>query len=158
MTGEVVVADDAERFATMLGGLIRANVQADPDRASAVASAEGVVAVELSDVAETVWLRFGQGRLEVGSTAPADRPAIRIVGTADAIMGLSTTPLRFGLPDLLSGGGRSVAGRWLTSAVRGLGAPTDRLGLEDGSDLQVHGLPMGAPLLRTVLTLLSVVR
>ena len=54
-------------------------------------------------------------------------------------MGLSTVPLRFGLPDLLSSSGRRVTGRWASGG------------------LEIHGLPQGTPLLRMVLGLLSVV-
>ncbi len=133
----VHVAADSGAFARMLGGLLQANLTADPAKSRAIARTSGTVAIEVSDTGEVVSLTFGAGVLDVGpqDSAGAD---LRLVGTADTIMGLSTVPLRFGLPDLLSSGGRGVAGRWVTGG------------------LEVHGLPRSALLLRTVVTLLSV--
>ncbi len=133
----VDVAADSGAFARMIGGLLQANLTADPDKGRAIARTSGTVSIEVSDTGEVVGLVFAGGVLSVGSpgTAEAD---LRLVGTADVIMGLSTVPLRFGLPDLLSMGGRNVAGRWVTGG------------------LEVHGLPRSALLLRTVVTLLSV--
>jgi hypothetical protein len=58
-------------------------------------------------------------------------------------MGLSTVPLRFGLPDLLSARGRGVAGRVVTGRFLAGG-------------LVVDGLPRSAALLRNTMALLSV--
>jgi hypothetical protein len=128
----------AEGFTAMLGGLLQANLTADPRKAALVRRTTGAVVVEVTDTAEVVRLVLADGRLAVSDDdgRPAD---LRLVGTADVVMGLSTTPLRFGLPDLLSSGGRLVTGRWVSGG------------------LEVHGLPRAAPLLRTVLSLLSVI-
>ncbi|WP_370325721.1 hypothetical protein [Euzebya sp.] len=143
--GEVVLDPDAGAFATLLGGLLRANLEADPAKGRLVDDARGTVALTVSDRDEEVVLTFAGGTLEIGGTTgvaalPTPDADLRLAGTADAIMGLTTVPLRFGLPDLLSSGGRALTGRWVAGG------------------LEVHGLPRGAPLLRTTLSLLSVIR
>jgi hypothetical protein len=134
----VDVQEDAGGFTAMLGGLLQANLRADPGKADLVRRTTGSVVVEVTDTGEQVRLVLAGGRLAVrrADERPAD---LRLAGTADVLMALTTTPLRFGLPDVLSGAGRVAAGRWV------------------GGGLEVHGLPRAAPLLRAVLSLLSVV-
>jgi hypothetical protein len=134
----VVVAEGSGSFATMLGGLLQANLHADPTKRTAVGHTVGSAVIEVTDTGEVVGLRFDPTAISI-TPGPVPDADLRIVGTADTIMGLSTVPLRFGLPDLLSTGGRVVAGRWVSGG------------------LAVHGLPKAAPLLRTVLSLLSVI-
>lgn len=122
----------------MLGGLLQANLHADPTKPAALVHTFGSAVIEVTDTGEDVGLQF-EGTTICISSGPIPGADLRIVGTADTIMGLSTVPLRFGLPDLLSTGGRVVAGRWVSGG------------------LAVHGLPKAAPLLRTVLSLLSVI-
>ncbi|MGI9017469.1 MAG: hypothetical protein ACR2HR_10275 [Euzebya sp.] len=124
-------------LAAMLGGLLRANLQAEPVKAALVTRTTGTVAITVTDTFEELCLRFDGADLWVQTDC--DQPDLRLKGTADVIMGLSTMPLRFGLPDLLSGGGRVMTGRWVSGG------------------LEIHGLPRGAPLLRTLLSLLSVI-
>ena len=134
----VDVDPHATGFTAMLGGLLQANVRANPRKAAAAARTTGSVLVAVTDAGEEVRLDLDGDRLVVrpGDGRPAD---LRLAGTADVLMGLTTTPLRFGLPDLLSGGGRQVTGRWI------------------GGGLEISGLPRAAPLLRTTLSLLSVI-
>jgi hypothetical protein len=122
----------------MLGGLMRANLLADPAKGDGLCRASGVVGIEVTDTKEDLTLSFRDGEVTVAAGRAHD-PDLRLVGTADTVLGLSTVPLRFGLPDVLSGGGRMLTGRWVSGG------------------LEIHGLPRGASLLRTTLTLLSVV-
>lgn len=133
----IAVADGSGSFASMLGGLLRANLEADPSKAGMVRRTTGTVGIVVSDTGEEVRLHFAEGQLWV-TDGPAGVADLRLVGTADVLMGLSTVPLRFGVPDLLSSTGRSLTGRWATGG------------------LQVHGLPRATSLLRTLLQLLSV--
>jgi hypothetical protein len=133
----IEVADGTGSFASLLGGLLRANLEADPRKERLVHRTSGTVGIRVSDTEEEVRLHFAGGQLWV-TDGPAGMADLRLVGTADVLMGLSTVPLRFGMPDPLSSAGRAMTGRW---AVGGL---------------QLHGLPRAAPLLRTVLQLLSV--
>ncbi len=133
----VEVEDGSGTFAGMLGGLLAANLQADPGKARLVRGTTGAVGLVVTDTDEEVRLHFAGEELWVTS-GPAAAAELRLVGTADVILGLSTVPLRFGLPDLLTSSGRGLTGRWVAGG------------------LQVHGLPRHAPLLRTTLTLLNV--
>lgn len=133
----VEVEDGAGPFAGMLGGLLAANLQADPGKARLVRGSSGAVGLVVTDTEEEVRLHFAGEALWVTS-GPAAAAELRLVGTADTILGLSTVPLRFGLPDLLTSTGRGLTGRWVAGG------------------LEIHGLPRHAPLLRTVLTLLNV--
>ncbi|HUG86354.1 MAG TPA: hypothetical protein VMM13_17440 [Euzebya sp.] len=133
----VEVEEGCGAFAGMLGGLLQANLQADPGKAALVRRTTGSVGMVVSDTGEEVRLLFTGALLRVTS-GPAMATDLRLVGTADVIMGLSTVPLRLGLPDPMSSSGRALTGRWATGG------------------LQIHGLPRSAPLLRTLLSLLSV--
>lgn len=137
------VEEGSGSFAGLIGGLLQANLQADPGKAATVRRTTGSIGINITDTDEEVRLVFtgadqqGYAGLWVTS-GPALATDLRLVGTADTILGLSTVPLRFGLPDPLSSTGRALTGRWATGG------------------LQVHGLPRGAALLRTLLSLLSV--
>ncbi|CAN5497884.1 hypothetical protein BH23ACT9_BH23ACT9_04810 [soil metagenome] len=134
----IEVEEGSGAFAGMLGGLLAANLQADPGKAGMVRRTSGSVGILVTDTDEEVRLHFAGDALWITS-GPAGAADLRLVGTADTIMGLSTVPLRFGLPDLLSSTGRGLTGRWVQGG------------------LQIHGLPRAAPLLRTVLSMLSVI-
>lgn len=133
----IEVEEGSGSFAGLLGGLLQANLQADPGKAATVRKTTGSIGISISDTDEEVRLVFTGGDLWVTS-GPALAADLRLVGTADTLLGLSTVPLRFGLPDPLSATGRALTGRWATGG------------------LQIHGLPRAAPLLRTLLSLLSV--
>ncbi|MEE8599737.1 hypothetical protein [Euzebya tangerina] len=140
MTGTVTVDADPGSFAQMIGGLIDANLRADPAKARVLTRTTGRVALDITDRMEAVELHVdGIGITVSHAGRQTEAAELRIVGTADAIMGLSTVPLRFGLPDLLSSSGRRVTGRWASGG------------------LEIHGLPQGTALLRVVLGVISVV-
>lgn len=134
----IEVEEGGGSFVGLLGGLLQANLQADPGKAATIRRTTGSIGISVTDVDEDVRLVFTGEGLWVTS-GPALATDLRLVGTADTILGLSTVPLRFGLPDPLSSTGRALTGRWATGG------------------LQVHGLPRAAPLLRTLLSLLSVI-
>jgi hypothetical protein len=71
------------------------------------------------------------------TSAPVPGADVRIVADADTLLGLAVVPLRIGLPDPLTRGGRSVAWNVVTGR------------------LKVRGLPFGLKMLRTVNRLLS---
>lgn len=133
----VEVEEGAGPFAGMLGGLLTANLAAEPAKEALVRRTTGAVGLVVTDTDEEVRLHFAGGDLWITS-GPAIAAELRLVGTADTILGLSTVPLRFGLPDLLTSSGRGLTGRWVAGG------------------LEVHGLPRHALLLRTVLSLLNV--
>lgn len=133
----VEVAEGAGPFARMLGGLLGANIQSDPAKGALAGRTTGTIGFVVTDTDEEVLMRLGGGAIHLaeGPVAVSD---LRVVGSAEVIMALSTVPLRFGLPDPLSATGRGVTGRWI------------------GGSIEVHGLPRQAPLLRTLLRLTNV--
>ena len=139
----VEVESGSGAFAGMLGGLLQANLQADPGKEALLRRTSGSVGIVVTDTEEEVRLVFtgAEDQDQAGlwvTSGPALRSDLRLVGTADVIMGLSTVPLRLGLPDPLSSTGRALTGRWASGG------------------LQIHGLPRATPLLRTLLSLISV--
>ena len=114
--------DHASPFATMLGGLIEANVNAKLETQAAFHSMRGRVGIEVVDIDESVTLDFQQGRLVVYNGLKPNR-AITISADAETVMQLSnvkTGPLGIPLPDETA---RSVATKALTRQLRIGGLP-----------------------------------
>ncbi len=134
---EVHLEGEPNGLASMVAGLVEANIARDAARARLLASTRGAAQIDVPDAGVTIGLKFVPGALTVtsGAVPGAD---LRITTDAETLMSLSTVPLRLGLPDALSSEGRGVVFKLLT---RGL---------------KVRGLPFGLPLLRTVNRLLSV--
>lgn len=134
---EVHLEGEPNGLASMVAGLVEANIARDAARARLLASTRGAAQIDVPDAGVTIGLKFIPGALTVtsGAVPGAD---LRITTDAETLMSLSTVPLRLGLPDALSSEGRGVVFKLLT---RGL---------------KVRGLPFGLPLLRTVNRLLSV--
>jgi hypothetical protein len=133
----VVVEPEVEGLGVMLADLVRGNLAADPGRARLLAGARGRVNVRVPDAEVAVGLEFQDGALHV---RPRPLPDARLDITTDAetLMGLSTVPLRLGMPDLARPEGRAVLGKML----RG--------------ELRVRGMLRGLPLLARLQRLLSV--
>jgi len=102
---------DAEpsAFATMLGGLIEANVLASPSKRQDFDALTARVGIWVTDIDEGVTLVFDAGRLTVhNGLGPRRRITIR--ADADTVMSLSNLKIGlFGLPIYYDGVGRGVA-------------------------------------------------
>ena len=102
---------DAEpsAFATMLGGLIEANVLANPSKRQDFDALTARVGIWVTDIDEGVTLAFDAGRLTVhNGLEPRRRITIR--AEADTVMSLSNLKIGlFGLPIYYDGVGRGVA-------------------------------------------------
>ena len=132
-----VAGDEPSGLAEMIAGLIEAGVATDAGRARLLASTRGAAQIDVPDAGVTVGLKFVPGALTVTS-GPVPGADVRLVADADTLLGLSTVPLRFGLPDPLTAPGRAVVRGLITGGIK------------------VRGRPLGLPLLRTVTRLLSV--
>lgn len=134
----VLEGEEPNGLAQMIAGLVEANVAQDPAKARVVESTRGAVQIDVADAGVTIGLKFVPGTLTVtsGVVPGAD---LKITANAETLMGLSTVPLRFGLPDALTESGREVTRQLLTGRlkVRGL-------------------LPFGLPMLRRLNQLLNV--
>jgi hypothetical protein len=116
--------DDAEPngLAAMLGGLIQANLEQHPDRAALLSrpASFGIVATDAA-VATTIRLSPGEVRVTNGIQG---RPNVVVRGDSDTLMRLSSVPLRFGLPDAMTGEGRTVLAGLLLRRLRVKGIVT----------------------------------
>lgn len=102
----VFVAPEAEGLGGMLADLIRANLEAHPNRIALLQGVRGSVSITAVDAGVGAGLRFTGSTLEVGSTLPAADLSIEC--DAETLMSLSSVPLRFGRPDPMTPQGREV--------------------------------------------------
>jgi len=75
-----------------------------------------------------VSIRFSPGGVQVRN-GRVGRPDVRIEGDSETLVGLSSAPLRFGLPDATTKEGRAVIGKMLRRSltVRGVVAHAAKL-------------------------------
>ncbi len=120
--GVDVQLPDAEPngLAAMIGGLIEANLRAHPERAALLAR-PATYAVIAPDAAVSVSIRLLPHQVTVRNGV-VGRPDIAIETGSENLIGLSSVPLRFGLPDLTKKEGRAVNRKLLSGElkVRGL--------------------------------------
>jgi hypothetical protein len=135
----VVVLEGPEPngLATMIAGLLEANIAQDPAKARLVESMRGAAEIDVPDTGVTIGLKFVPGTVTVTSGAVAGAE-LRIRANADTVLELSTVPLRFGLPDMLTDAGRDVTAKVLRR------------------ELTLGGLPLGLPLMTKLNRLLNV--
>ena len=107
--------DEPSGFASMVGGLIDQNLERDPSRRRLLRSSSATLTVPDAGVAVTV--RTSAGGVEVRD---GEDPAAQIAITADSdrLLGLTTAPLRFGLPDPFDARGRVVLRDVLSGRIR----------------------------------------
>jgi hypothetical protein len=96
-------------FAEMLGGLIEANVLANPEKKKDFDALKARVGIWVTDIDEGVTLVFGAGRLAVYNGLESNR-TLTIRAEAETVMSLSNLKIGvFGLPVYYDGVGRGVA-------------------------------------------------
>jgi hypothetical protein len=114
----VVYADqEPNGLAAMVGGLIEANLRQHPERRSLLRPA--VVELAAADAGVSVRIALSPGQVSVsnGSSRSA-RPRVRVLADSDSLLLLSSSPLRFGLPDPLARDGRRVLAKVLRREIR----------------------------------------
>jgi hypothetical protein len=118
--GPRVEYGDAEpsAFASMLGGLIEANVAARPEKEDDFAALVARVGVFVTDIEEGVTLDFKGGRLVVHNGLKPHR-TLTIRADAETVMGLSSLRIGpFGLPVYYDQPGREVALKLLRGRLK----------------------------------------
>jgi hypothetical protein len=109
--------EEPNGLATLLGGLIEANLHRHPDRRVLLRPA--VVGLTARDAHVGATLTFALGSVAVANGASVNGPAhLRVETDAASLIELSATPLRFGLPDPFSRRGRDVARKLLRREIR----------------------------------------
>lgn len=102
-------------LASMVGGLIGANLERDPDRAGGLRPTNVSIHAKDAEVAITLRLEPGFVRVSNGIVPPTH---LRIRADSEMLLGLSAVPLRLGLPDVLTAEGRSVVRKLLSRELR----------------------------------------
>jgi hypothetical protein len=121
VTAATVVYLDPEPsgLASMIGGLIEANLAAHPQRRALLRPA--LVGLVARDAGVAITLRIAPGRVTVADEL-AGNPQVVVRADSDTLTELSSIPLRFGFPDPTTPPGRAVTRKLLRGElqVRGL--------------------------------------
>ena len=99
----------------MVAELIEQNLARAPERRALLRSSVAVLDAPDADV--TVFLRIAPGEVRIGDGDVPDAH-LRIRADSGRLLDLTTAPLRFGLPDLLSPEGRSIVRDLLPRRLR----------------------------------------
>jgi hypothetical protein len=110
--------DEPSAFASMLGGLIEANVRSNPGKERDFDSLKARVGIWVTDIDEGVTLDFKGGKLVVhNGLKPRRKLTIRT--DADTVMSLSNLKIGlFGLPVYYDEVGRGVALKLMTGKLK----------------------------------------
>ncbi len=108
--------EEPNGLASMIGGLIQGNLDAHPER-TALLSSPATYAIVAPDVDVAVSIRVAEGSVTVRNGL-VGRPNILITADSEALLGLSSVPLRFGLPDATTKEGREVTGKLLKGELK----------------------------------------
>jgi hypothetical protein len=111
-------SNEPSAFAEMLGGLIQANVLANPQKKKDFDTLVARVGIWVTDIDEGVTLVFDSGRLTVCNGLEPQR-TITIRAEAETVMSLSNLKIGvFGLPVYYDGVGREVALKLLRGKLK----------------------------------------
>ena len=120
IAGQTVTYADAEpsAFASMLGGLIEANVENSPARKKDFDGLSARVGVFVTDIDEGVTLEFRRGSLVVHNGLGPKRD-LTIRAEAETVMNLSNLKIGlFGMPVYYDEVGRGVAAKLVQGKLR----------------------------------------
>jgi hypothetical protein len=110
-----IVGPEPSGLASMVAELIEQNLARDPGRRELLRPLVAVLDAPDADV--TVFLRVAPADVRVGDGNVPDAH-LSIRARSGRLLDLTTTPLRFGLPDLLSHEGRVIVGDLLGRRLR----------------------------------------
>jgi len=111
-------SSEPSAFAGMLGGLIEANVVADPDKRKDFDALAARVGIWVTDIDEGVTLVFDAGRLTVYNGLEPNR-TLTIRAEAETVMSLSNLKIGlFGVPVYFDEVGRGVALKLMRGKLR----------------------------------------
>jgi hypothetical protein len=118
VTGATVtfVDDEPNGLASMVGGLIAANLRHDPRRAELLKPA--VIALVATDADTGITITLAPGSVAIANGAADGRADLRVTTDGRSLIELAATPLRLGLPDVFHPEGRMVARKVLKKRIR----------------------------------------
>lgn len=113
----VILTDrDPNGLATMIAGLIEANLLHHPDRAQLLRAA--VVDLEAVDAGVAVSIRMEPDAVTVAN-GPSNPPAdLRVRADSLVLVELAATPLRLGMPDAFHREGRAIMRKIASGQIR----------------------------------------
>jgi hypothetical protein len=103
-------------LALMLGGLIEANLASHPEREMLLAK-PATYSIRATDVGIDVSIRLTPGRVAVRNGV-VGKPDIVVETDSETLIGLSSVPLKFGLPDAMTKEGREVNRKLLKGQIK----------------------------------------
>jgi hypothetical protein len=103
-------------LAAMLGGLIEGNLAAHPERGRLLAKS-ATYAIVAPDVNVAVSIRLAPGKVVVRNGV-VRKPHVQVTTDSETLMGLSSVPLRFGLPDVMTKEGREINKKLLKGQLK----------------------------------------
>jgi hypothetical protein len=103
-------------LASMLGGILEGNLRAHPDR-ERLLSTLSTYGIRARDIGVAVSIRLAPGKVTVRNGI-IGKPQILVEADAETLVGLSSVPLRFGLPDVTTKEGREVNGKLLRGRLK----------------------------------------
>lgn len=116
MSANVEFADaEPNGIASMIGGLIQANLANHPARESLLKTA--VVGILAEDAHVALTLRLSPGKVVV-SNGLAPRTDVIVRTDSETLTELSSAPLRLGFPDAFTRAGRAVTRKLFSGSLR----------------------------------------
>jgi hypothetical protein len=103
-------------LASMLGGLIQGNLAAHPERERFL-SKVSTYGIRAPDVGVEVSIRLAPGKVTLRNGI-VGKPDISVETDSETLVGLSSVPLKFGLPDIGTKEGREVNGKLLRRQLK----------------------------------------
>jgi hypothetical protein len=118
VTGALVEYPDPEPngLASMLGGLIEGNLAAHPERQKLLAR-RATYSIAAPDVDVAISIRLTPGKVTVRNGV-VGRPDVQVITDSETLVGLSSVPLKFGLPDVMTKEGREVNKKLLRGRLK----------------------------------------
>ncbi|HEX4941420.1 MAG TPA: hypothetical protein VFW51_02715 [Actinomycetota bacterium] len=110
-----VVGGEPSGLASMVADLIEQNLARDPTRTALLR--RSVAVLDATDADVTVFLRIARDGVRVGDGDVPDAH-LRIGSDSGRLLGLTTAPLRGGLPDPRRPEGRAIVGDLLRGRIR----------------------------------------
>jgi hypothetical protein len=103
-------------LATLLGGLIQSNL-ASHRELERLLSKPATYAIVAPDVDVAVSIRLAPGKVTVRNGV-VGKPDVKVTADSETLVGLSSVPLKFGLPDVMTKQGREVNRKLLKGQLR----------------------------------------
>ena len=116
---ENIVVNNAEEipFSSILASLLQENLEAKPHKKKVFNTLFGVVAIEITDLEQTLYLNFSGGQLVLEKSIEK-KPHITVKAESEKIMGLNFISIKFGLPYYFDEAGRTVIKQLLSGEIK----------------------------------------